>query len=80
MRSAAQNVRDLVAGYGELWSTSLFAAFLDARRGKRPGAVRWLDARQCVVVEWGPLGPGRAVGRLAREARRAAVPATSTAR
>jgi len=26
MRSAAQNVRDLVAGYGELWSTSLFTA------------------------------------------------------
>jgi aspartokinase/homoserine dehydrogenase 1 len=20
--------------------------------------VRWLDARECVVVEWGPLGPG----------------------
>jgi aspartokinase/homoserine dehydrogenase 1 len=56
LRSSAQNVRDLVAGYGELWSTTLFAAFLAARRGGRP-AVRWLDARQCVVVEWGALGP-----------------------
>ena len=56
MRSAAQNVRDLVAGYGEIWSTTLFTAFLAARR-KSPGTVRWLDARQCVVVEWGPLGP-----------------------
>ena len=26
MRSAARNVRDMVAGYGELWSTSLFTS------------------------------------------------------
>jgi aspartokinase/homoserine dehydrogenase 1 len=57
LRSAAQNVRDLVAGYGELWSSTLMVAFLEARRGGASG-VRWLDARQCVVVEWGPLGPG----------------------
>jgi aspartokinase/homoserine dehydrogenase 1 len=55
-RSAAQNVRDLIAGYGEIWSTRLFREFF-ASRGKRPGEVRWIDARQCVVVEWGPLGP-----------------------
>jgi aspartokinase/homoserine dehydrogenase 1 len=56
MRSAAQNVRDMVAGYGELWSTSLFTAYLAARRnGGR--AVRWLDAREVVVVEWDQLGP-----------------------
>ena len=55
-RSAAQNVRDLIAGYGEIWSTKLFREFF-AARGKRPGAVQWIDARQAVVVEWGPLGP-----------------------
>jgi aspartokinase/homoserine dehydrogenase 1 len=55
-RSAAQNVRDLIAGYGEIWSTKLFREFF-AARGKRPGEVRWVDARQAVVVEWGPLGP-----------------------
>jgi aspartokinase/homoserine dehydrogenase 1 len=55
-RSAAQNVRDLIAGYGEIWSTKLFREFFEAR-GKRPGAVQWIDARQAVVVEWGPLGP-----------------------
>ncbi len=55
-RSAAQNVRDLIAGYGEIWSTKLFKEFLESR-GKRPGAVRWIDAREVVVVEWGPLGP-----------------------
>src|SRR5690349_15248961 len=55
-RSAAQNVRDLIAGYGEIWSTKLFREFF-AARGKRPGEVRWIDAREVVVVEWGPLGP-----------------------
>jgi aspartokinase/homoserine dehydrogenase 1 len=55
-RSAAQNVRDLIAGYGEIWSTRLFREFFSAR-AKRPGAVLWVDARQAVVVEWGPLGP-----------------------
>ncbi len=59
MRSAAQNVRDLVAGYGEIWSTRLFTPYLAERRAASHGAaVRWLDARACVVVEWGPLGPG----------------------
>jgi bifunctional aspartokinase / homoserine dehydrogenase 1 len=56
MRSAAQNVRDLVAGYGELWSSTLFTAYLGARR-KAPATARWLDARQVVVVDWGALGP-----------------------
>jgi aspartokinase/homoserine dehydrogenase 1 len=55
-RSAAQNVRDLIAGYGEIWSTKLFREFF-AAKASRPGAVQWVDARQCVVVEWGPLGP-----------------------
>jgi len=55
-RSAAQNVRDLIAGYGEIWSTKLFREFF-AARAKRPGAVQWIDARQVVEVEWGPLGP-----------------------
>src|SRR5690349_4797513 len=55
-RSAAQNVRDLIAGYGEIWSTKLFREFF-VTRGKRPGEVKWVDARQAVVVEWGPLGP-----------------------
>jgi aspartokinase/homoserine dehydrogenase 1 len=55
-RSAAQNVRDLIAGYGEIWSTKLFREFFAARQ-RRPGPVQWVDARQVVVVEWGPLGP-----------------------
>ncbi len=57
IRSASQTVRDLISGYGEIWSTTLFTAYLQAR-GKRPGRVQWVDAREVVVVEWGPLGPG----------------------
>src|SRR5260370_32499612 len=56
-RAAARNVSDLIAGYGEIWSTRLFQRFFEERAG-RPGAVLWLDAPRVVVVEWGPLGPG----------------------
>jgi aspartokinase/homoserine dehydrogenase 1 len=56
IRSASRSLRDLVSGYGEIWSTRLFQDFYE-RRGQRPGEVRWLDARQAVVVEWGPRGP-----------------------
>jgi aspartokinase/homoserine dehydrogenase 1 len=55
-RAAARNVSDLIAGYGELWSTRLFRE-LFTERGRRAGEVRWIDARECIVVEWGPLGP-----------------------
>lgn len=55
-RSASRNVTDLISGYGEIWSTRLFQAFY-ARSSSRAGEVRWLDAREVVVVEWGPLGP-----------------------
>lgn len=56
IRAASQTVRDLISGYGEIWSTRLFCAYLRAR-GKRPGKVEWIDARDIVSVEWGPLGP-----------------------
>jgi aspartokinase/homoserine dehydrogenase 1 len=56
-RSAAQNVSDLIAGFGEIWSTKLFHRFMEERSG-RQGPFQWVDARKAVVVEWGPLGPG----------------------
>jgi len=55
-RSAAGAVRDAVVGFGELWSTRLFREYL-AHRGRRRGSIDWVDARQVLVVEWGPLGP-----------------------
>jgi bifunctional aspartokinase / homoserine dehydrogenase 1 len=55
MRSASQTVHDLVAGFGEIWSTRLFHRYLQ-QRGVR-GGLTWVDARRCVMVQWGPLGP-----------------------
>src|SRR5215475_2281618 len=56
-RSAAKNVSDLIAGFGEIWSTKLFHRFMEERSGRK-GPFQWVDARKAVVVEWGPLGPG----------------------
>ena len=56
IRSAPQAMRDVISGYGEIWSTRLFAPFL-RERGRTSGEVRWLDARDVVIVEWGSLGP-----------------------
>ncbi|HEY3786784.1 MAG TPA: bifunctional aspartate kinase/homoserine dehydrogenase I [Steroidobacteraceae bacterium] len=56
-RAAARNVSDLIAGYGEIWSTRLFHRFMEEGRGPR-GPFQWIDARRVVVVKWGPLGPG----------------------
>ncbi|NLG76550.1 MAG: bifunctional aspartate kinase/homoserine dehydrogenase I, partial [Xanthomonadaceae bacterium] len=56
IRAASQAARDLIAGYGEIWSTRLFSEYLRSR-GRRPGDVQWVDAREVVRVEWGPLGP-----------------------
>jgi aspartokinase/homoserine dehydrogenase 1 len=55
-RASAREVTDLIAGYGEIWSTQLFHKYFE-ERGVRPGAVQWVDARRVVVVEWEPLGP-----------------------
>ena len=56
-RSASTTIRDLISGYGEIWSTQLFERYLRAR-GTGSGSVRWIDARKVLLVEWGPLGPG----------------------
>ena len=56
IRAAPQSMRDVISGYGEIWSTRLFTHFL-RERGRIPGTVRWVDAREVVIVEWGPLGP-----------------------
>ena len=55
MRSAANISRDVVSGYGELWSAQLLSRFLARRWGA--GRVRWLDARETVVIEQHELGP-----------------------
>jgi aspartokinase/homoserine dehydrogenase 1 len=56
IRSAPHALRDVIAGYGEIWSTRLFTPFL-RERARIVGDVVWIDARDVVIVDWGPLGP-----------------------
>lgn len=59
VRSAAERSRDLIAGFGELWSSRLLAAYLTerCRQAGNDQPVRWVDARQVIVIEHGELGP-----------------------
>ena len=50
------SMRDVISGYGEIWSTQLFTPFL-RERGRIKGDLLWLDARKVIIVEWGSLGP-----------------------
>lgn len=56
IRSSTYSMRDVISGYGEIWSTRLFAPYL-RERARIKGDVLWIDAREVVVVEWGSLGP-----------------------
>jgi aspartokinase/homoserine dehydrogenase 1 len=56
IRSSTYAMRDVISGYGEIWSTRLFTPFL-RERGRIKGDVLWIDAREVVIVEWGSLGP-----------------------
>jgi aspartokinase/homoserine dehydrogenase 1 len=55
VKSAPQRSRDVVAGYGEIWSARMLAAFLEQEAPGRGGA--WVDARQVVTVHETELGP-----------------------
>ena len=55
VKSAPQRSRDVVAGYGEIWSARLLAAYLGQQAPERGG--RWIDARDVVVVRNSELGP-----------------------
>ncbi len=55
-RSASAPIRDVVVGFGEIWSTRLFARYFSAVT-RRPGGVHWMDARDVIEVEWRALGP-----------------------
>jgi aspartokinase/homoserine dehydrogenase 1 len=56
IRSSTYSMRDVISGYGEIWSTRLFAPYL-RERGRISGDVLWIDAREVIIVEWGSLGP-----------------------
>ena len=54
-RAANQLSRDVVAGYGEIWSARLLAALLQHRNAERGGS--WIDARDVLIVSHTELGP-----------------------
>jgi bifunctional aspartokinase / homoserine dehydrogenase 1 len=55
IRSSTYSMRDVIAGFGEIWSTRLFTPFL-RERGRIKDPIVWVDARDVIVVEWGSLG------------------------
>ncbi len=55
VKSAPQRSRDVVAGYGEIWSARLLAALLQRLSAERGGT--WIDARKVITVRQTELGP-----------------------
>jgi len=55
VQSAPRRSRDVVSGYGEIWSARLLAAVLRKSDPARGG--RWLDAREVLTVRQTELGP-----------------------
>lgn len=55
MRSATTVSRDVVSGYGELWSAQLLSRYL--ARLHPDENIRWMDARRVVVIAQHELGP-----------------------
>ncbi len=55
VKSAPQRSRDVVAGFGEIWSARLLAALLAQISPERGGT--WIDAREIVTVRETHLGP-----------------------
>jgi aspartokinase/homoserine dehydrogenase 1 len=53
LRSHSPSALELISGYGEIWSAQLLAHHI-AARGE---PVTWLDAREVLVVDGGPLNP-----------------------
>jgi aspartokinase/homoserine dehydrogenase 1 len=56
IRSSTYSMRDVIAGYGEIWSTRLFTPYL-RERARIQGDILWVDTREVIIVEWGSLGP-----------------------
>jgi aspartokinase/homoserine dehydrogenase 1 len=56
VKSAPQRSRDIIAGYGEIWSARLLAAYLQEKLGAKRGGT-WIDARKVITVRHSDLGP-----------------------
>jgi aspartokinase/homoserine dehydrogenase 1 len=56
VRSASHRSRDLISGYGEIWSARLLTALLQSQAGD-DREVRFVNARDVLVIEPGEMGP-----------------------
>jgi len=56
VRSASDRSRDLVAGFGEVWSARQIAAFFKQQFGKKRD-VMFLNAREVLVIDQSEMGP-----------------------
>ena len=67
--AAADRSRDLVAGFGELWSARLLAGYLENRSDSEGFGqdVKWVDARDLLVVEQVEMGPAVAMETIPEE-------------
>jgi aspartokinase/homoserine dehydrogenase 1 len=72
VRAASSRSRDLVSGYGEIWSARQIAAFFKQEFG-RQRAVMFLNARDVLVIEHTEMGPVTA-WELSRPKLAAAIP------
>jgi aspartokinase/homoserine dehydrogenase 1 len=54
--AASDRSRDLIAGFGEIWSARLLGVFL-AKEFAGQRDVKWVDAREIIVVRHGEMGP-----------------------
>lgn len=72
VKTASNRSRDMVSGFGELWSARLLAAVLEQEVGAA-GSILCIDARDILVVEPGEMGVG-VVWDLAAERRKAVIP------
>ncbi len=73
VRSASNRSRDLVAGFGEVWSARQIAAFFKQQFAKKRD-VMFLNARDVLVIEQSEMGPVVAWD-LSRPKLAAAIPA-----
>jgi aspartokinase/homoserine dehydrogenase 1 len=56
VRAASHRSRDLVSGYGEIWSARQIAAFFKQELGETRDVV-FINARDVLVIEQGEMGP-----------------------
>jgi aspartokinase/homoserine dehydrogenase 1 len=75
VKTASNRSRDMISGFGELWSARLLTAVLEEGAGSK-GSILCVDARDILVVESGDMSPRRTL-LAASSCRSASFTATS---